>query len=186
MSEPTLFNQFVPAAKRTATKPPDELFEVLASLWRGGHSGLTKSARGVLNDATKQLKDVEATPAQVRVAWDNMRREWPNIKCTPSALVKHWGTFLESQRTVSNGVQPASDYDQRMREQAESAAKSKRDRAESKEFCEKWSELDPLGYSDARAEFLEGANIFLSGACEKSEQFFRWNLWDKHKRNNPF
>lgn len=74
-------------------KPPsrNELFEAVAEVcgidWRGT---LTKSERGELNNAVKQLRDVNATVAEVHAKAKAYRRKWPNVDLTPSALVKHW------------------------------------------------------------------------------------------------
>lgn len=53
----------------------------------------TKSERGARNAALKELREIDATPEQVRFCCQSYRMMWPNITLTPTALVKHWTTL---------------------------------------------------------------------------------------------
>lgn len=75
-------------------KPPsnrDEMFEAVAQVcgidWQ---AGLTKTERGEVNNAVKQLRDIEAPVDQVHAKARAYRKRWPEMDLTPSALVKHW------------------------------------------------------------------------------------------------
>jgi hypothetical protein len=57
----------------------------------------TKTERGKRNDAVKQLKDVGATPAEIRRRHGNGRRMWPEVTITDQALVKHWTTLGQTE-----------------------------------------------------------------------------------------
>lgn len=95
-----------PPSSSTSTdlggKPPsnrDELFEAVAEVcgidWQ---AGLTKTERGEINNAVKQLRDVGATVAQVHAKARAYRERWPGMDLTPSALVKHWSK-IDAPRT---------------------------------------------------------------------------------------
>lgn len=76
----------------TREEPPrDEIFEAVARAcginWR---NGITKTARGNLNEACKQLRDVNATPTQVRQRAANWPSVFPDATLTPTALAKWW------------------------------------------------------------------------------------------------
>lgn len=74
-------------------RKPDLIFEAVAEVCGVTVADLTKSARGELNAACKQLRDVEATPNQIKVRAVRYRREYPGASLTPSALAKHWAAF---------------------------------------------------------------------------------------------
>jgi len=96
----------VPKEQTLATgKPPrprDELFEALAEVENADLDALTRSARGKLNDATKQLRDIGATPQDVAVRARTYRRVHPTWDLTAQALVKHWPSL--------NGAAPVDRY----------------------------------------------------------------------------
>lgn len=69
----------------------DELFEATAEVcgidWQ---RDLTDHARGPLNTAVKQLREVGATPAEVRRRAQNWPGLFERATLTPPALAKHW------------------------------------------------------------------------------------------------
>lgn len=85
-----------------ATRPPrrdrapDPLFESVATVcginWRGE---LTSSARGALNRAVGELRELDPvpSPAEVGRRAEQYRSGFPGARLTPSALVKHWPTL---------------------------------------------------------------------------------------------
>lgn len=75
----------------------DLLFEALVEACEMDMTALTSSARGVLNRATNELRQVEATPEQVLSAARLYRTKYPNAAMTPSALTKHYPSLKESK-----------------------------------------------------------------------------------------
>jgi hypothetical protein len=78
------------SAKVAAPRRRDELFDALAGACGIEVAELTRSARGALNRARKDLGEVGATPEDVAARADRYRRRWPAMTLTPSALAKHW------------------------------------------------------------------------------------------------
>jgi hypothetical protein len=93
-------------AKRT--RPRDELFEALAEVESADLSALTRSARGKLNDATKQLRDIGATAEDVAGRAVLYRLRHPTWDLTAQALVKHWpslnGSAADTRPTPDAGL----------------------------------------------------------------------------------
>jgi Helix-turn-helix domain len=90
-------------------RPRDELFEALAEVEHASLTDLTRSARGNLNAATKQLREIGATAEDVTVRADRYRRLHPTWELTAQALVKHWPsldgfTVDRPVRTVDQGL----------------------------------------------------------------------------------
>lgn len=71
----------------------DELFEAVATACGIDWTNVTKTGRGQLNAATKELRDINATPQQVEGRATAYRKQYPTMPLTPSALVKHWASL---------------------------------------------------------------------------------------------
>jgi len=80
-------------------KRRDEVFEALAEVCGLALDALTKSARGQLNKATKDLREVEAEPWEIRQRAEVYRQTYQRAKLTPSALAKHWPQLAGSDTT---------------------------------------------------------------------------------------
>lgn len=79
------------AAEKSGGKTVSEkLWDALILGCRMDGSQVTDSARGALNKAVKNLKQVQATPREVLRRSVLYRSRFPNAALTPSALVKHW------------------------------------------------------------------------------------------------
>ena len=61
----------------------------------------TKSERGRLNAAAKELRDAHVDPATIATAAAAYRKEWPGVTLTANALVANWSRFC-------NGSAPAA------------------------------------------------------------------------------
>jgi Mg-chelatase subunit ChlI len=83
----------IAAAPKEKVAKRDELFEAVATACNIDWTNVTKSGRGQLNAATKELKDIDATPQQVEGKAAAYRKQYPAMPLTPSALVKHWGAL---------------------------------------------------------------------------------------------
>lgn len=68
----------------------DHLFETVAAVCDIDYRELTPQSRGPLNTATKQLRDLDVTPDEVRYRASNWPNLFPDATLTPTALAKHW------------------------------------------------------------------------------------------------
>lgn len=75
---------------RSNGRKRDRLFEALCESCGMDWHNLTASARGPTNRALKELRDVDATPDEVRCRARHYSMHMPNATLTPSALAKHW------------------------------------------------------------------------------------------------
>ncbi|HEY7823512.1 MAG TPA: helix-turn-helix domain-containing protein [Acidimicrobiia bacterium] len=94
-----------PSKKPLADKPPesstkkkDNLFETVAEVCGISLTGMTRSSRGQLNKAVKELRDIHATDEQVRHKAKAYKAQYPNATLTPTALIKHWSSFAELEK----------------------------------------------------------------------------------------
>lgn len=85
----------------SSTKKKDQTFETLAEVCGISLTGLTRSARGQLNKAAKELREVNATPDLIRAKAKAYKAQYPNATLTPTALVKHWASFAEAEAKAS-------------------------------------------------------------------------------------
>ena len=100
-NEPVLVtneNNLADKPPESSTKKKDNLFEVIAEACGISLTGMTRSARGQLNKAAKELREVGATEEQVRHKAKAYRAQYPNATLTPTALIKHWSSFAELEK----------------------------------------------------------------------------------------
>jgi biotin operon repressor len=93
--------------KESAKK--DELFEAIAAACNIDWTELTRTGRGQLNAAAKELRDIGVTPEQVQPKATAYRKRYPEAQLTPNALVKHWAGLQGGQVRRPNG-RPQCDY----------------------------------------------------------------------------
>jgi hypothetical protein len=96
-------------AERSASRArrSDPLFEALVeSVYGKSYTDveLTRSERGRVNEAVRQLREIGADAGAVREKAALYRARWPGVELTPTALVKHWHlletTVSTSPRTL--------------------------------------------------------------------------------------
>ena len=90
-----------PLAERppqSSTKKKDNIFETVADACGISLTGMTRTARGQLNKATKELREVGATEEQIRHKAKAYKTQYPNATLTPTALIKHWSSFGELEK----------------------------------------------------------------------------------------
>lgn len=97
-----------PLTPKTGARKPDPLFDALIVELEIQTDDLTKTQRGSINNALKQLRDVSATPQDIHRRATNYRKTFRDAALTPSALIKHWAS-LEKTR-APNGHQPYQNY----------------------------------------------------------------------------
>jgi hypothetical protein len=102
IEEPVTSLALSPSTKRGAARKRDELFDAVTEACGIEVATITPSGRGKVNKALKELRDVGATPADVRDRAQRYRRRWPNVSLTPTALAGHWGELA----TDGSGLPP--------------------------------------------------------------------------------
>lgn len=102
------------ASPKKESSKTDELFEALAEACNIDWKQLTKTGRGQLNAATKELRDIGVTPDQVGPKADAYSKAYPDAALTPTALVKHWaglGVRIRSKRASAwDTYDPPKEY----------------------------------------------------------------------------
>lgn len=93
-------------ATTASSRRTDPLFDAVVAACGLDPGELTKSARGGLNSALKDLRDVNADPAQVPARAAVFRSRW-DVPLTPPALAKHWAAcapdhFVNQPKVTSN------------------------------------------------------------------------------------
>ena len=76
------------------------VFKALCETLQYNTQGLTTTARGQLNKASKELAEVGATPHDIEVRAKNFALSF-GWKPTPMALVKHWASMQQPQPKLS-------------------------------------------------------------------------------------
>jgi Helix-turn-helix domain len=98
-----------PTLRAESARQRDRLFEALLDVENilPGDK-LTRSARGKLNSAAKQLREVDATADDVRARAAIYRRKHPTWELTAPSLVKHWpslnGSTVDARPTPDTGL----------------------------------------------------------------------------------
>ena len=82
-------------------RKPDGLFDAVCAVCGHDPKRLTSAERGRINRALKDLRTVEATPEQVRLAAERWRAIYPNATLTPTAIASHWSRLTAHTRTVT-------------------------------------------------------------------------------------
>lgn len=77
-------------ARERAKKPPDLLWDVFDEQLGKVE---TKSERGRRNSAVKELREIGATPEELRRRIRRYRREWPDITISEKAITGNWTTL---------------------------------------------------------------------------------------------
>lgn len=78
---------------RTTTRARDELFERVVAVCGHDLATLTKSERGRINKAVKEIREAGGTPERVDDAVRAWRARYPEAALTPTALSAHWSTL---------------------------------------------------------------------------------------------
>ena len=86
----------------------DEIFDALIEVCEINVEAITKTARGPINRAVKDLRDVEATPDSIRQVAKAYRKKWPEALITPVAISKQYATFLTTE-SLTTAPRPVSE-----------------------------------------------------------------------------
>jgi len=85
-----------------AAKPRerDPIWDAVVTVCSINDAQITKSGRGPVSVAVRDLKAVGATAAQIQLRARNYRAKFPGAELTPTALAKHWAS-LEGGASVA-------------------------------------------------------------------------------------
>lgn len=81
-------------------KQRDLLFESVVDVCGQDSKRLTKSERGRINASLKQLREVGATPEQVRTAARRYLQVYPSAPITATALAANWTKIVPKQKAT--------------------------------------------------------------------------------------
>jgi len=82
----------------------DMLFEAVAKACGIRLDALTRSARGQLNAACKELRDIGATPEEVAGKAKAYRKQYEGAALTPTALTKHWASLEDATEAKRKSI----------------------------------------------------------------------------------
>ena len=102
-------NDSIAAAPRQ--RKPDPLWDTMLAVCGIDGSTLTKTGRGQVNAALKELREIGATPADIDSKAKAYRKTWPDVSLTPTALVKHWGSLAVKAAQVSRACECGQPLD---------------------------------------------------------------------------
>lgn len=89
-------------------REPDLIWDALCEVCDIGVGDLTKSARGELNAAVKQLREVDASESEILLRAKAYRKRYPGAALTPTALAKHWPSLGPPVDKVVTELYPGS------------------------------------------------------------------------------
>ena len=78
-------------------RPRDPIWDTLMEVCGIETTAIPKSARGAYNRAVKELREVGATPEQIRNRAARWHKVYAGATLTPTALVKHWASLAGSK-----------------------------------------------------------------------------------------
>lgn len=78
-------------------RPRDPLWDSVVDAFGIAQEEITSGQRGKLNAAVKQLREINASPEEVRNRVAAYRLMHPTWECTPNAVVAHWGSLTREQ-----------------------------------------------------------------------------------------
>lgn len=91
----------------------DLLFEAVVEVCGQDARRLTSSERGRINKALKDLREVGATPEQVRKAASRWTTTYPSARLTPTAIAANWTTIAPPSPVLTCQIcsQPTDRHD---------------------------------------------------------------------------
>lgn len=113
--EPSLEPNIEPSS---AARPRDELWDTVVDVF-GYNDKMTSLERGRINKALKSLREVSATPEEIRRRAAMYRKQFPDVAFTPLALASNWSQLTpEKRRDVVDRCrhcsQPMASHDQEL------------------------------------------------------------------------
>lgn len=93
-----------PAEPPRKPRPRDPIFDALTDACGLDPGELTKSARGAVNAAVKQLRDIGASPDQIAARARQHARLWPDATITPTSLAKNYAQLSANAPRAGPGI----------------------------------------------------------------------------------
>lgn len=116
-----------PGVKERRERKSDPLFEALATAceidWQ---AGMTKTQRGRLNQAVKELHEVDARPEDIRRRARRYRLRYPQVVLTPQGLIGNWGLLGEAAHAVSPRAEQEAEWERVAQSSPEEVEESRR------------------------------------------------------------
>ena len=103
-TEPSENHQREPLPPAATTRKVDHLWDAVCKACAIDGRQLTKTGRGALNRAVKELRDAGATAEQVADRAAAYRKAYPDAALTPMALAKHWASFSPEAKPKRTSV----------------------------------------------------------------------------------
>jgi len=100
--------QDTPHPPATGSKQ-DPIWDAVVNACHIDTSQLTKSERGRINKAVKELRDIHATPDDIHTRAREYRRRWPTVDLTATALAANYGTLGRPPPKDNNGQLVSAD-----------------------------------------------------------------------------
>jgi len=111
---PVVTNDPIAAAPRE--RKPDPLWDTMLAVCGIDPATLTRTARGAVNKALKELREIGATPADLEAKAAAYRKTWPGMSLTPTALVKHWAQLATKADTRKRTCECGQPFDKHLDE----------------------------------------------------------------------
>jgi hypothetical protein len=94
MDEPEQLGFWPRLTRRKRPRPPDPLWNTWVELWG---EPATKNERGRVNQALGELREIDATPDQLRTVLRRYDREFAGCARSPQGVTGNWTLLLNSQ-----------------------------------------------------------------------------------------
>ncbi|HEY7821353.1 MAG TPA: hypothetical protein VIG24_00885, partial [Acidimicrobiia bacterium] len=99
--EPVPLSNTESAVRTNQQRKPDQLFDAVCKVCGHDPKRLTSAERGRINRALKDLRTVQATPEQIRVAASRWKQIYPNATLTPTAIASHWSRLTAAHQEAN-------------------------------------------------------------------------------------
>lgn len=99
--EPVPLSNTERAVRTNQERKPDQLFDAVCKVCGHDPQRLTSAERGKINRALKDLRAVNATPDQIRVAASRWKQIYPNATLTPTAIASHWSRLTATYKEAN-------------------------------------------------------------------------------------
>ena len=93
-------------------REPNILWDAICSLW--GFKPVTKSELSRIGKLSRDFKLKEATPELILLKGKAYKAKWPDVECSPEALLKHWDRLdinIKTNCSIDMGVATGEYYE---------------------------------------------------------------------------